>query len=105
MKISKMRHKFNAKGCESDNIKFSSKAERAYYHKLKFLQQSGEVIFFLMQVPFRLPGGVKYVVDFQVFHLDGTISFVDVKGVSTPLFILKKKQVEEIYPIKIEIVK
>lgn len=102
--MKRQKHKFNATQCKADEIKFSSKAERAYYHRLKFLQQSGDVVFFLMQVPFRLPGGVKYVVDFQIFYADGTVSFVDVKGVSTPLFILKKKQVEEIYPITIEVV-
>ena len=104
MKISKMRHKFNAKGCESDNIKFSSKAERAYYHHLKTLQKNGDILFFLMQVPFRLPGNTKYIVDYQVFYADGTVAFVDVKGVSTPMFKMKKKQVEDIYPIEIEVV-
>lgn len=99
------KHKFNAKSCESDDIKFSSKAEKAYYNRLKLLQKSGEVLFFLMQIPFRLPGGVKYFCDFQIFYSDGTISFVDVKGFYTPIFILKKKQVEQIYPIEIEIVK
>lgn len=99
------KHKFNAKACESDGIKFSSKAERSYYNRLKLLQKSGEVLFFLMQVPFRLPGNIKYFCDFQIFYSDGTVSFVDVKGVSTPLFILKKKQVEQMYPVNIEIVK
>jgi len=98
-------HKFHAVRCEQDDIKFSSKSERAFYNKLKILQKSGEVEFFLMQVPFRLPGNTKYVVDFQVFYSDGTVSFIDVKGMTTPMFIMKKKQVEELYPIKIEVVK
>lgn len=105
LKKKRHRHKFNAVKAESDGITFSSKAERAYYNRLKYLQQSGEVIFFLRQVPFFLPGNTKYIVDFQIFYADGTISFVDVKGVSTPMFTLKKKQVEDIYPIIIEVVK
>lgn len=104
-KKKKIRHKFNAKPCQADDIKFSSKAERAYYNRLKFMQESGEVIFFLRQVPLHLPGNTKYLVDFQVFNADGTVSFIDVKGMRTPMFVMKKKQVEEIYPIQIEIVK
>ena len=100
-----IRHKFGAVRCESDGIKFSSKAERAYYNKLNILKSSGEVLFFLMQTPFRLPGNTKYVIDFTVFYADGTVSFIDVKGMSTPMFIMKKKQVEDLYPIKIEVVK
>lgn len=99
------RHKFNAKQSESDGITFSSKAERAYYNRLKLLQQSGEVLFFLRQTPIHLPGNTKYLVDFQVFYADGTVAFIDVKGMSTPMFVLKKKQVEDLYPITIEIVK
>lgn len=100
-----VKHKFKAIRCESDSIKFGSKLERAYYHRLKRLQESGEVLFFLRQTAFHLSGNTKYVVDFSVFYADGTVSFVDVKGMSTPMFILKKKQVEDLYPIDLEIVK
>lgn len=99
------RHKFNAKICDQDNIKFSSKGERAYYNKLKSLQQSGVVLFFLRQTPFHLPGNTKYVCDFTVFYADGTVAFVDYKGMETENFKLKKRQVEEIYGIELEIVK
>lgn len=98
------KHKFRAKPCEEDAIKFGSKAERNYYIGLKNKQAAGEVVFFLRQVPFDLPGNTKYFVDFQVFYKDGTVAFVDVKGMSTPLFIMKKKQVEDLYPIEIEVV-
>lgn len=101
----RVKHKFHAQKCESDGIKFPSKAERAYYQRLKLLQASGEVLFFLRQVPLHLPGNVKYIVDFVVFTSDGEVKFVDVKGVSTPVFEIKKKQVEALYPIKIEVVK
>ena len=98
-------HKYRAKSCEEDNIRFSSKAERAFYRSLKMKKQMGEVLFFLRQVPFHLPGSVKYIVDFVVFTSDGEVKFIDVKGVSTPVFEIKKKQVEALYPIKIEVVK
>ncbi len=100
-----IKHKFHAIACERNGLKFSSKAERAYYDRLMLLQKASEVIFFLMQVPFRLPGGTIYRCDFQVFYADGTVRFIDVKGVSTPLFLVKKKEVEAAYPVTIEIAK
>lgn len=98
---SNLKHKFNAKPCELDNIKFSSQKERKRYQELKILKSAGEVIFFLMQVPFHLPGKVKYICDFIVFWDNGDITIEDTKGVKTPQYITKKKIVESLYPIKI----
>jgi hypothetical protein len=89
---------------ESDGIKFDSKKEARYYDQLKLRVKSGEVLFFLRQVPLHLPGGVRYVVDFQEFHSDGTVRFVEVKGMQTKDFVMKKKMVESIYPVEIEVV-
>lgn len=96
------RHKFHAKPTQIDGIKFASKKEAKYYSELLLRQKAKEIIFFLRQVPFYLPGGVKYVCDFQEFWSDGTVHFVDVKGFKTPTYIAKKKMVEAIYPIIIE---
>lgn len=100
-----MRHKFGAKPTTIDSIRFDSKLEAMYYNKLKIAQSSGELLFFLRQVPFHLPGNVKYVVDFQEFWADGEVKFVDVKGVETKDFIMKKKMVEDLYPITINVIK
>lgn len=96
-----MKHKFKAKPTEIDDIKFSSRAESNRYANLKWQQEHGEVLFFLRQVPFHLPGGVKYVCDFMVFWADGDITIEDVKGFKTDMYKTKKKLVESIYPIKI----
>lgn len=80
---------------------FDSKKEANYYLYLLSEQQADRVTMFLMQVPMALPGGVKYVVDFVVFRADGSVEWVDVKGVRTDVYKLKKRQVEEIYPIEI----
>lgn len=106
----RQKHKFNAKACKADEIKFSSKAERAYYHKLKFLQQSGEVLFFLMQIPFRLPGNIVYRLDFMEFWAPkneepGDIIFTEVKGYMTPLAQAKILQTQDLYNIHINVVK
>lgn len=99
-----IRHKFRAQKCESDGFKFPSKLEARYYAQLKLKQLAGEVLFFLRQVPFHLPGGVKYIADFQVFYADGSVQFIDTKGKDTPLSSSKRKIVESIYPIQIKIV-
>lgn len=100
-----IRHKFHAQPTTRDNIRFDSKKEARYYQELQLRKKAGEVIQFLRQVPFHLPGNVVYRVDFLEFHSDGSVHFVDVKGMQTPEFILKQKQVEELYaPIKIEII-
>ncbi len=101
----KFGHKFKAKPVTEDGNRFASTLEWSYFKHLEFLQRSGIVLFFLKQVPFHLPGGVKYIVDYQVFFTDGSVKFIDVKGVLTDTFILKKKMVEDLYPVEIEIVK
>ncbi len=98
------RHKFKAVSCERDQKKFPSRLERRYYDQLKLRQKSQEVVFFLRQVPFDLPGNVRYVCDFQVFLADDTVEFVDTKGRDTAMSIAKRKMVEELYPVKIKIV-
>lgn len=96
-----LKHKFRAIATKLDDIKFASKKEAKRYRELKLLQQSGELLFFLRQVPFHLPANVKYVCDFLCFWKDETVTIEDVKGIKTPMYILKKKQVEAIYPINI----
>lgn len=101
----KLTHKYGAQRTEIDNIKFDSKLESKYYSYLNQLKQLGEVVFFLRQTPFHLPGGVRYVVDFQVFYKNGDIEFVDVKGIDTAMSKAKRKIVEHLYkPVLIKIV-
>ena len=96
------KHKFNARSSTYNGISFRSKKEGARYLELLIMQKAGDVVFFLMQVPFRLAGGVKYVVDFVVFWGNGDITFEDVKGYKTPMYLTKKKMVEDLYPIQIK---
>lgn len=99
------RSKYGAKPTEVDGIRFDSKAEAAYYKRLKLRVESGEVLFFLRQAPFHLPGKTKYVVDFLEFLTDGSVRVVDVKGVETEVFKIKKRQVEALYPVTVEVEK
>lgn len=77
-----------------DGHNFASQAEAAYYLRLKQLRESGEVLAFLRQVPFDLPGRVRYLADFLVQYPD-RIEVVDVKGLETDLWKLKWRLLEE----------
>ncbi len=91
-------HKYHAVKTERDGYTFDSRAEAAHYDYLKALQQSGEIVGFTRQVPLHFPGGVKLVVDFQVFWADGRHSFVEVKGTETESYRAKLRLFETLYP-------
>ena len=101
-KIQRFKHKFNAQRTEVDGIKFASKKEAQYYADLKLRQAAGLVLFFLRQVPFHLPGNIRYVCDFAEFLENGEVRFVDVKGFKTDMYKLKVKQVKDVYGVTIE---
>ncbi len=96
-------HKFKATPTIRDGRRFASKKEAKRYGELKHLQEAGEVLFFLSQVslPLSDSGKVKYVCDFLIFWTNGSVTFEDVKGFRTPQYKMKKKLVEERYPIEI----
>ena len=95
-------HKFRAKQTELDGIKFASKKEAHGYEIQKARQAAGEVLFFIRQTSFHLPGGVRYVCDFTTFDADGTVHFLDYKGMKTESYKAKKRMVEALYPVEIE---
>nr|GAT43706.1 predicted protein [Mycena chlorophos] len=95
--------KYNNKPTTVDGIRFDSKKEARYYEQLKIRQRTGEVHFWLRQVPMHLADGTKYIVDFLVFFKDRDrdCEFVDVKGKETQVFRLKKKAVPAVRDIGI----
>jgi hypothetical protein len=105
--ISRLKHKFGAIETKKDGIRFPSRLEARYYEHLLMMRKSGELLEFLRQPLFDLPGKVTYRADFIEFWKDGTVRVVDVKGMPpTEAFRIKKRMVEELYPhFKIEVVK
>jgi hypothetical protein len=97
------KYKVKAKDTRTtDGITFDSKAEMHRYRDLLSLKANGIIAYFLRQVPFHLPGNVVYRCDFMVVYPDGRIEFEDVKGFRTPMYVLKRKQVQALYPITIK---
>lgn len=101
----KKLNKYRAVRTEVDGYKFDSALEGNYYRYLKLMRQLGEVSYFLMQVPIHLCSKRKYLCDFLVFYADGTHKYIDVKGIETLTFKIKKDVIESLYPIEIHLVK
>ena len=103
-------NKFHAKTTEADGIKFGSKKEARIFRELQARQHNGEIKFFLLQVPFLLPGKTdsgrrfKHYLDFMAIRSDGGIEYIEVKGRDLELGKMKRRQCEEIYGINIEVV-
>lgn len=103
-KRSSSTNKFGAKAVIYDGIRFPSQKEGNYYLTLKSSKISGKIKSFIMQVPFRLPGGASHRVDFMVINHDNTVEFIEVKGRDLPMGKLKRHQTEELYGIEIKVV-
>jgi hypothetical protein len=88
--------KYRAIRTEVDGLKFDSKAEARTYTKLQLLRRAGEVTKFDIHPVFVLPAGIKYEADFRVYWADGRVEIVDVKGVKTAVYRLKKKLMKSI---------
>ncbi|WP_046721480.1 DUF1064 domain-containing protein [Heyndrickxia coagulans] len=106
--------KYGSKKVEIDGHVFDSKIEARYYEQLKWLQANDQILFFrlqpryLLQEAFQKNGKtfrkIEYVADFEVHHLDGSIEVIDVKGMETEAFKIKKKLFEHKYPHKLSLV-
>ena len=99
-----MKHKFGAKRCEREGIKFPSRLERACFDHLTFLQNQGVFHHFHRQACFDLPGGVRHYVDFMVIADDGVI-YIESKGRDLAQGRLKRKQCEDLYGVTINVAK
>lgn len=107
---SKKKNKFGAVACKRNGIRFHSKLERAYYDKLETAKHNGDLLFFLMQVPFKLPGNITYRMDFMEFwkpengDKNYKVVFTEIKGKLTEVSKIKMKQCCDMYKIDINVV-
>lgn len=99
-----IRNKYSAKKCQRDEIKFPSLLERSCYDYLISLKKNGDIDFFLMQIPFHLPGNSIHRVDFQVFSKEN-VYFIEAKGRDLPMGKLKRNQVQDIFGVQIFVAK
>ncbi|MGG1344140.1 DUF1064 domain-containing protein [Bacillus toyonensis] len=100
--------KYNNKKVKLDGHVFDSKAEGDYYLGLKVRQAAGEITSFELQPRFNLqPAFIKngkkfvaitYSADFMVYLPNGDVEVVDIKGMVTETFAVKRKMFEYKYP-------
>lgn len=91
-----------------DGISFDSKREANYYADLKLRERAGEISNLALKTRYDLiVNGIKicaYVDDFQFLdHTEGRYRVIDVKGVQTPVFKLKKKLMKAVHGIDVEV--
>lgn len=105
--VKKRRGKYNVSKPEDRTYKgktYMSKLEMEYR---KYLDKQKNIVSIDEQVPFQITVNgkkiCKYVLDFEIKYKDGSIEFVDVKGIKggTDVFRIKKKLVEALFEIKI----
>jgi len=112
----KRKNKYGNKKTTIDGIEFDSKKEAEYYLKLKQQKADGEISHFGLQPEYELQPRfhkngktyrpIKYIADFIIKNNDGTYEIVDIKGVETKDFKIKKKMFEFKFPeLELKIIK
>ena len=91
-----------------DGITFDSKAEAERYQELTIMEKTGIISdlvlqpVFCLQESFKKNGkhyrAISYVADFQYKDSDGIKVVEDIKGMTTKVFLLKRKLFEAKYP-------
>lgn len=107
----KRGNKYGARKTVLDGITFDSRAEANYYAKLKLRERAGEVGGVELQPRFKLLGPkgeliCTYIADFAFWdHHEDRFRVVDVKGVETAVFKLKRKMMRILKGIEVEVAK
>lgn len=100
------RHgKYGNRRVEVDGMKFDSRHEADYYFStLLPMWKGGALRLLARQVPFDLPGGIRYIADYVTVDMDGRVDVIDAKSEATRrnrVYINKKKQMRAIWGIEI----
>ena len=100
------RAKYGNRRVEIDGMKFDSQKEADFYFsRLLPAWRLGELKLLARQVPFDLPGGIKYVADFVIVGMNGDVDVIDTKSEATKknrVYINKKKQMASEWGIEIK---
>lgn len=99
------RSRFNARRTEVEpGITMASKLQAHHYRQLVLLRQAQQIVYFSWEVPLRLPGGVKHVIDWMVVvRLGEPLLWADSKGKDLTEGRAKRKQVRALSGIEIQI--
>ena len=85
---------------------YDSKREAQYAGELDMMIRGGMVKYWIPQITFLLPGGVRARLDFLVCYVDGeTVQYHEVKGVLTQSSANKYKQIKALFGIDVIIIR
>ena len=110
------KNKYNATKTFVNGIKFDSKLEVRIYKELVRLKELDQIQFIALQTPYELQEkyenvvgkkirSINYKCDFVVIDNKSIEYVIDVKGMLTPLFNVKKKLFEYKYAKQLHIIK
>jgi hypothetical protein len=89
----KSKNKYNAKGRNYNGQWYHSTGEMNYAMELDWRKKAGEIKDWERQVKIdiRVNGMhiTNYFIDFKIIHNDGSVEFLEYKGMETPLWQLK----------------
>ena len=101
----KARTKYGNQRTMLDGRSFASKHEARVYEEFKLQVRAGIYRAVMCQVPFLLPGDVRYIADFVTLNNNGTYTVYDAKSEATQrdkIYRLKKKQLKACCGIEIQ---
>lgn len=98
------KNKHRAVKTEYNGRVYDSIKEANFARDLDLLKRSGNILSWVPQVRFDLEGKAKHYVDFLIFYPDQTFRLVEIKGRDLAMGKLKRRQTEEKYQVKIEVV-
>ena len=107
---SEKKNKYSAERAVVDNVKFDSRREAHRYSELKLLLRANEIVDLKLHPVFAIVVKDKLIcnveLDFSYFDSrDKSYHHEDVKGRDNPMSKLKRRLVEVVYGIKVEIIK
>ncbi|MDX0530767.1 DUF1064 domain-containing protein [Sinorhizobium medicae] len=102
--------KYRNKKTTVDGVKFDSKREAEFYSSLKQLERAGQVYEVELQKPYALTVNGQlvctYKADFAFYDaIQKRNRVVDIKGVATKDFVIKKKLMRAVFGIDVEVVR
>ena len=90
-------------------VKYDSKREATYVEQLRLLEKAGKITDLQTQVKFRFNGleydsgrTIQYWADASYIDSDGEYHVIDVKGVRTPAYKIKKALMWHWFKIEVE---
>jgi len=95
-------NKYRNKKTIYNDVLYDSMREAAYARELDLRIKAKDIITWSGQPKFPIVVNGKkictYIADFEVMNNNGTIAYIDVKGIETKDFKLKWKLVQALYP-------